>query len=81
MNLKHNELYASPPVGSIRAAVWDLTSREGLPEGIVPGSVDIVVLIFVISALHPDEWAQAVANIHQVRLASSFFFNLIGIQS
>jgi tRNAThr (cytosine32-N3)-methyltransferase len=31
-----------------------------------PGSVDIVILVFVMSALHPDEWDQAISNIHKV---------------
>ena len=31
-----------------------------------PGSVDIVVLVFVISALQPDEWDRAIVNIHKV---------------
>ncbi|KAG5643360.1 hypothetical protein DXG03_001042 [Asterophora parasitica] len=55
-----------PPTGSIHAAVWDLTSPEGLPDDIVPGTVDIVILVFVFSALHPDEWGRAIANIHRM---------------
>jgi tRNAThr (cytosine32-N3)-methyltransferase len=34
-----------------------------LPEGIEPHSLDIVVLIFVLSALHPREWEAAVRNV------------------
>jgi tRNAThr (cytosine32-N3)-methyltransferase len=34
--------------------------------GVGPGSVDIVILVFVISALHPNEWERAIANIHTV---------------
>lgn len=56
----------SPPVGSIHASVWDITSGDGLPDGISPSSVDIVVLVFVLSALHPAEWARAVSNIYKV---------------
>jgi len=52
-------------LGSISASVWDLTS-DSLPDGIAPGSVDIVVLVFVLSALHPQEWAKAVANIYKI---------------
>ena len=52
-------------MGSISASVWDLTS-DSLPEGVAPGSVDIVVLVFVLSALHPQEWAKAVANVYKV---------------
>jgi tRNAThr (cytosine32-N3)-methyltransferase len=28
--------------------------------------VDIVILVFVMSALHPDEWGKAVNNIQKV---------------
>ncbi|KZT00582.1 methyltransferase [Laetiporus sulphureus 93-53] len=60
-----NPLYAAPPVGSIHAAVWDLTSSE-LPPGTDVESVDIIVLIFVFSALQPAEWRKAVTNIHKI---------------
>jgi len=33
-----------------------------------PESVDIVVLVFVFSALQPDEWDRAIANIYKVRV-------------
>jgi tRNAThr (cytosine32-N3)-methyltransferase len=29
-----------------------------------PGSADILIMVFVFSALHPAEWAQAVSNAH-----------------
>ncbi|KAL5492311.1 hypothetical protein ACEPAI_3758 [Sanghuangporus weigelae] len=64
--VQHNELYLSSSAGSIRSSVWDLTSTDGLPEGIAPSSIDIVVLIFVLSALHPNEWARAVSNIYKM---------------
>ncbi|KAJ7497979.1 methyltransferase [Mycena galericulata] len=63
--VQENPLYASPPVGSIEAAVWDLTA-DSLPEGVAPSSADIVIMVFVFSALHPDEWARAVANVHRI---------------
>jgi len=65
---QHNPLYTSPPVGTIHASVWDLTSPDGLPPGLEPGTVDIAILVFVLSALHPEEWARAVNNIHRVRI-------------
>ncbi|KAG2072463.1 methyltransferase [Suillus decipiens] len=61
-----NALYNSPPVGKIEAAVWDLSSLDTLPPGVEPETVDIIVLVFVLSALHPDEWGKAVANIHKM---------------
>ncbi|KAF3309220.1 hypothetical protein TWF173_011302 [Orbilia oligospora] len=36
-----------------------------LPEGIEPESLDVVILIFVFSALHPDQWAHAVNNVNK----------------
>lgn len=59
-----NALYGSPSVGKIEAAVWDLSSLDTLPPGVEPGTVDIIILVFVLSALHPDEWGKAIANIH-----------------
>ncbi|KAF8075177.1 S-adenosyl-L-methionine-dependent methyltransferase [Lyophyllum atratum] len=64
--VQSNSLYTDPPTGAIHAAVWDVTSLDGLPTGMEAGSVDIVILVFVFSALHPDEWGRAVANIHQM---------------
>ncbi|KAK7062515.1 hypothetical protein VNI00_000003 [Paramarasmius palmivorus] len=65
--VQNNPLYKNPPVGRIKASVWDLTSGS-LPPGFEdqPGSVDIVVLVFVLSALHPDEWGRAVLNVHKL---------------
>ena len=63
---QNNPLYTSPAAGSIHASVWDVTSLEGLPQDVNPGTVDIVILVFVMSALHPDEWGQAINNIQKV---------------
>lgn len=60
-----NPLYISPPVGKVEAAVWDLSSSS-LPPGIQPETVDIVILVFVLSALHPEEWKQAIENIRTI---------------
>ncbi|KAH0836805.1 S-adenosyl-L-methionine-dependent methyltransferase [Lanmaoa asiatica] len=62
----NNPLYNNPPIGSIQSAVWDLTSESTLPPGIEPASVDIVLCVFVLSALHPNEWGNAIANIHRM---------------
>jgi len=48
---------------------WKKTSS--LPEGIEPGTVDIAVMIFVMSALHPMEWQRAIANAYKVSLDGS----------
>jgi tRNAThr (cytosine32-N3)-methyltransferase len=65
-SLQNDPLYTSPEVGSIYASTWDVTSSEGLPQDLSPGTVDVVILVFVMSALHPDEWGQAIDNIQKV---------------
>ncbi|CAO1619531.1 unnamed protein product [Parajaminaea phylloscopi] len=63
--VRNNAMYKAPAVGKARAFVWDLSSPQGMPnDEIEPASLDIVVLIFVLSALHPREWQQAVDNVH-----------------
>lgn len=71
--MQANPLFLNPPEGKgiVKASVWDLSSAQSLPEGVEPGTVDIVVMIFVLSALHPKEWTQAVANIYKVSQLSS----------
>ncbi|UZJ54612.1 hypothetical protein CBS101457_003932 [Exobasidium rhododendri] len=66
--VQNNPLYRDQKCGKCIASVWDLTSTtaEGTPntpEGIEPHSLDVVVLIFVLSALHPNEWRKAIANV------------------
>ncbi|KAI4525774.1 methyltransferase [Schizophyllum commune Loenen D] len=63
--VQHSELYLNPPLGSIHAQPWDLTS-DNLPDDIEEGSVDLLTLIFVLSALHPDEWCKAMRNIQRM---------------
>jgi tRNAThr (cytosine32-N3)-methyltransferase len=48
-----------------QAFVWDLASPD-LPEAIAPGSLDIIVMIFVFSALAPEQWAQAIKNLDRL---------------
>lgn len=50
------------------ADVWDVAAEgEGsLPPGLGEGSVDVVVLIFIFSALAPEQWEQALRNIYRV---------------
>lgn len=48
---------------TLQADVWD-AAGEVLPPGLEPGSVDLVVMIFIFSALAPDQWAQAVRNVY-----------------
>jgi tRNAThr (cytosine32-N3)-methyltransferase len=50
---------------NIQADVWDAAS-EDLPPGLEEGSVDVVLMIFIFSALSPSQWKQAVHNIFRV---------------
>ncbi|KAJ3510705.1 hypothetical protein NLJ89_g4519 [Agrocybe chaxingu] len=43
--VQNNPLYLHPPLGTIRASVWDVTSLDGTPADIPPGTVDIVILM------------------------------------
>ncbi|WWC86707.1 uncharacterized protein L201_001584 [Kwoniella dendrophila CBS 6074] len=42
----------------------DVEKSYSLPEGIKPNSVDVISVIFVLSALHPKEWNQAIHNLY-----------------
>lgn len=62
--------------GTMNAAVWDISAKgpdggASLPEGVAPGSVDVITVIFVLSALHPKEWQQAMLNLYTVYLPDS----------
>lgn len=53
------------------ADVWDVAAQkteenDSLPPGLGEESVDVVVLIFIFSALNPNQWDQAMRNIHRV---------------
>ncbi|KAJ1829514.1 hypothetical protein LPJ56_000276 [Coemansia sp. RSA 2599] len=48
-----------------KAFVWDLSSKE-LPKDVESASLDIMLMIFVFSALHPDQWDQAVENAYRL---------------
>ncbi|OKL56589.1 hypothetical protein UA08_08108 [Talaromyces atroroseus] len=58
----------------MRAEVWDVTQAEtegedgssSLPPEMEENSVDVVILIFIMSALAPDQWDAALRNIYRV---------------
>lgn len=52
-------------VGKMRAEVWD-AAGDVMPEGVQEQSVDVVVMIFIFSALSPQQWSQAVRNVWKV---------------
>ncbi|KAH9910016.1 methyltransferase [Xylariomycetidae sp. FL2044] len=49
----------------MQADVWDAASEE-LPPGLAEGTVDVVVMVFIFSALSPLQWKQCVQNVHRV---------------
>ncbi|KAJ5340648.1 Actin binding protein [Penicillium brevicompactum] len=60
----YNEKYMS-------ADVWDaagVPNEEGdsLPPGLTEGSVDVVIMIFIFSALAPDQWDHAIRNVYRL---------------
>jgi tRNAThr (cytosine32-N3)-methyltransferase len=49
----------------IQADLWDAAGEE-LPPGLSESSVDVVLMIFIFSALSPTQWQQAVRNIYRL---------------
>ena len=49
----------------MQASVWDISSVN-LPPGLRQGSVDVVLLVFIFSALNPNQWDAAVRNVWRV---------------
>lgn len=69
--IRGNPLFtAGDTIGRIEASVWDVASSPHedtgdtqLPDGVTPGSIDVIILIFIYSALEPRQWEQAVRNV------------------
>ncbi|KAK5092468.1 hypothetical protein LTR70_005429 [Exophiala xenobiotica] len=51
--------------GEMHAEIWDVAGDE-LPEGMEEGMADVVIMIFIFSALSPKQWARAVRNVWRV---------------
>lgn len=66
--VKSNENFAEHhEKGVAYSSVWDLGNAEGqLPDDLEENSVDIVIMVFVFSALHPDQWKHAVNNLQKL---------------
>lgn len=47
----------------LKVFTWDITTD--IPQDL-KGSIDIILCIFVLSALHPDSWAKVVDNIYSL---------------
>jgi tRNAThr (cytosine32-N3)-methyltransferase len=60
--MKCNEAYDP---AHIQASVWDIAG-DNLPEGLAERCVDVVLLIFIFSALSPKQWDAAVRNVWRV---------------
>ena len=60
--MRENDAYNT---SQIQADVWDAAGPE-LPPGLEEGSVNVVLMIFIFSALSPSQWQQAVSNIYRV---------------
>jgi tRNAThr (cytosine32-N3)-methyltransferase len=60
--IRENEAYGTK---NIQADVWDAASDE-LPPGLADGSVELVLMIFIFSALSPSQWDQCVKNIYRL---------------
>ncbi|KAL7268039.1 hypothetical protein RUND412_009354 [Rhizina undulata] len=66
--VKSQPLYlASQPLGTVSVSVYDLGNTiNALPEGIEEQSVDVVIMVFVFSALAPTQWPDALRNIKRM---------------
>ncbi|KAM0721693.1 hypothetical protein Q7P37_002618 [Cladosporium fusiforme] len=56
--------YSAKAIDVIRAQEAYTSQQEPRTLQADPGSVDLIVMIFIFSALSPDQWAQAVTNVH-----------------
>ncbi|KAL0640794.1 hypothetical protein Q9L58_000101 [Maublancomyces gigas] len=54
------------PLGFVTASVYDLAAPDTLPTGVEPGSVDVVIMVFVFSALAPAQWSIALENVRRM---------------
>ncbi|KAK4499848.1 hypothetical protein PRZ48_008034 [Zasmidium cellare] len=50
---------------TLQADVWDVAGPE-LPPDVEAGSADVVLMIFIFSALSPDQWPTAVSNLFKL---------------
>ncbi|KAL8828859.1 MAG: hypothetical protein Q9191_002354 [Dirinaria sp. TL-2023a] len=64
--IRSSPLYAEQRCGRIEASVWDIASDTALPEGLEERSVDVVMMIFIFSALSPQQWDAAVRNVFRL---------------
>lgn len=65
------DITSKPPPTSSASLSTDVAPIRtfSLPEGVEPGTVDVLTVIYVLSALHPTEWDQAIHNLYSVSRA------------
>ena len=82
----HEEYTDLSCIGSIEASVWDAAAVDpseeepySLPGNILPATVDVMIMVFIFSALSPEQWAQAVRNAwHALRPGGVLLFRDYG---
>ena len=62
IQLIKNDLEFSNP--RLNVFTWDITTD--IPTTLQKGSMDIILCVFVLSALHPDSWSKVVDNIYSL---------------
>lgn len=60
--IRSQPAYTADSQTTLKAHVWDAAGTS-LPEGLAPGSVDVILMIFIFSALAPEQWTQCVQNL------------------
>jgi tRNAThr (cytosine32-N3)-methyltransferase len=60
--IRSQPAYTADSQTTLKAHVWD-AAGESLPEGLAPGSVDVILMVFIFSALSPEQWTQCVQNL------------------
>lgn len=60
--VKNSPFYDS---SKCKALVFDITAND-IPSDIEPGSLDVCICIFVLSAIHPKHWENAANNIYKM---------------
>lgn len=63
--IQSQEAYKEQPQPILKAHVWDVAGPE-LPQGLAPESVDVVLMIFIFSALAPNQWSKAISNLFTI---------------
>lgn len=67
LSLQQNPLYSPDRCCAFQCDLTKDDLRENVPEG----SVDVVTLVFVLSAIHPDKMKVALKNIGRVRAVTA----------